>query len=70
MPCRNIMRALRLIGSHYRDLVTVLPCINTELVDTRWSLSQYVDGVAGGVHVVEEVDGQGRESEHQQPEHS
>lgn len=50
--------------------LTVLPCVDTELVDTRWRLSQNIDGVAGGVHVVEEVDWQRRECKHQQPQHS
>lgn len=48
---------------------TVLPCINTELVDARGGLRQNIDSVAGGIHVVEEVDGQGREGEHQHPHH-
>lgn len=50
--------------------VTILPRINTELVDARWGLSQYVNGVAGGIHVVEEVDRQGREGKHQHPQDS
>lgn len=49
--------------------VTVLSCINTELVDTCWGLGQNVNGVASRIHVVEEVDWQGRESKHQQPQH-
>lgn len=52
------------------SLVTVLPCINAELVDTGWGLSQNINGMAGCIHVVEEVDGQGREGQHQQPQHS
>ena len=52
-----------------RCLFTILPRINTQLVDARWRLSQNVDGVAGGAHVVEEVDRQGREGEHHQPQY-
>lgn len=52
-----------------RRPVTVLPRIHAQLVDTRWRLRQNVDGVAGGVHVVQEVDGQGGEGEHQHPQH-
>lgn len=50
--------------------VTILSCINTELVDTCWGLGQNINGVASRIHVVEEVDRQGRESKHQQPQHS
>lgn len=53
-----------------RCRVTILPRVNTELVDASWRLSQNVNGVAGGVHVVEEVDRQGREGKHQHPQDS
>lgn len=48
---------------------TVLPGVHAELVDAGRRLCQHVDGAAGGVHVVEEVDGQGGEGEHQHPQH-
>ena len=51
-------------------LVTVLPCINTELVDTGWGLGQNIYGLACRIHVVEEVYWQGREGKHQQPQNS
>lgn len=50
------------------DNFTILPCIHTQLVDARWGLGQDVDGAAGGPHVVEEVDGQSGQGEHQEPQ--
>lgn len=47
-----------------------MPGINAELIDTGWSLSQNINGVTGGIHIVEEVNRQGREGKHQQPQHS
>lgn len=48
---------------------TVLPGVHAKLVDASRRLGQHVDGAAGGVHVIEEVDGQGGEGKHQHPEH-
>ena len=41
--------------------LTVLSGVHTQLVDTGRGLGQYFNGVAGGVHVVEEVHWQGGE---------
>lgn len=48
--------------------VTVLPRVDAELVDARRRLGQDVNGVTGGGHVVEEVDGQGRQGKDEHPQ--
>lgn len=54
----------------YCGVITILSGINTQLVDAGGCFREDVDSVTGVCHVVEEIDRNRREGEHQQPDYN